>query len=304
MSGSVTLPADSIRLVPQRRQLLYVTWTVVLLLTIPEIILRAFLQVDTSWMLAARILLLAGMAVATVALPSLRPLRGFMLALLGILITEGWFFGTVVPQTQAYQTIFGSGSEVAFLGERLLRIGAVIVMFAVLLAMGLKPRQFYFAVGDLRAPAEPMAFKIPSKPEPWTVFGRNYVVIATAILLIFMVPAFQPSLSNLSAGLILFAALCAALNAFAEEFLYRSALIPQLLPLFGKHTVLLIVPAYFGLAHYFGVPNGITGVLITAIGGWFFAKSMIETGGMGWAWFMHFVADFIVYLILFGASVL
>jgi hypothetical protein len=92
------------------------------------------------------------------------------------------------------------------------------------------------------------------------------------------------------------------MNSFAEEFLYRSALIPQVLPLFGKGATLMLVPAWFGLAHYFGVPNGLTGVLLAGVGGWFFAKSMIETRGMAWAWFLHFLADFTVYLVLLLAS--
>ncbi len=68
--------------------------------------------------------------------------------------------------------------------------------------------------------------------------------------------------------------------------------------LFGKGATLILVPAWFGLAHYFGVPNGMTGVLLAGIGGWFFAKSMIETRGIAWAWFLHFLADFTVYLVL------
>ena len=172
-----------------------------------------------------------------------------------------------------------------------------------MLGSGLKRGDFYLALGDLKATAEPgPGVKIPPKPEPWTKFGRNYALISVGLLLVFLIPALRPSLSNFSVGLVLFAAICAALNAFAEEFLYRAALLPQVLPYFGKKATLLLLPRWFGLAHYFGVPSGITGVLLTAIGGWFFAKSMIETRGMGWAWFLHFLADFSVYLILLLAG--
>jgi hypothetical protein len=44
-----TRPADS------TRSSLYLAWAIVLLLTVPEIILRAFPRVDTSWMLLARV---------------------------------------------------------------------------------------------------------------------------------------------------------------------------------------------------------------------------------------------------------
>jgi membrane protease YdiL (CAAX protease family) len=176
------------------------------------------------------------------------------------------------------------------------------VMLVVLLAMGLRRRDLFLAVGDVRATAEPTRRWIPRKREPWTKFGRNYAIISVGLLLLFLIPALKPSLADFSVGLLLFAAVCAAMNSFVEEFLYRSALIPQVLPLFGKGATLLLVSGWFGLAHYFGVPNGLTGVLLAGIGGWFFAKSMIETRGIAWAWFLHFLADFTVYLVLLLAG--
>ena len=264
------------------RSTLYLAWAIVLLLTVPEIILRAFLRVDTSWMLLARIGLLAGACALTFVWPLLRPLRGMLVVFLVIYVVEAWVFLTAIPQSQTYRDIVGDDPNLAFFGERLLRIGAVVVMFVALLLMGFRRRDLYLTVGDLKATAEPTRLKIPHRPEPWTTFGRNYAII--------------------SVGLLLFAAVCAAMNSFAEEFLYRSALIPQVLPLFGKGATLMLVPAWFGLAHYFGVPNGLTGVLLAGVGGWFFAKSMIETRGIAWAWFLHFLADFTVYLLLLLAG--
>jgi membrane protease YdiL (CAAX protease family) len=281
---------------------LYVAWAIVLLLTVPEVILRAFLRIDTSWMLFARIGLLAGTFALTFVWPLVRPLRGMLVVFLVIYVVEAWLLLTAVPQSQIYRDTFGADPNLAFFGERLLRIGAVAVMIVVLLLMGLRRRDFYLAVGELKATAEPTRLRIPNSREPWTRFGRNYAIISVGLLLFFLIPALKPSLANLSIGLVLFAAVCAAMNAFAEEFLYRAALIPQVLPLFGKGATLMLVPAWFGLAHYFGVPNGLTGVLLAGIGGWFFAKSMIETHGIAWAWFLHFLADFTVYLVLMLAG--
>jgi CAAX protease family protein len=284
------------------RSVLYVAWAIVLLLTVPEVILRAFLRVDTSWMLFARIGLLAGTFALTFLWPLVRPLRGMLVVFLVIYVVEAWLLLTAVPQSQIYRDTFGADPNLAFFGERLLRIVAVAVMLVVLLLMGLRRHDFYLAVGELKAMAEPTRLRIPNSREPWTRFGRNYAIISVGLLLLFLIPALKPSLANLSIGLLLFAAACAAMNSFAEEFLYRSALIPQVLPLFGKGATLMLVPAWFGLAHYFGVPNGLTGVLLAGIGGWFFAKSMIETHGMAWAWFLHFLADFTVYLVLMLAG--
>jgi len=280
------------------RSVLYLAWAIVVLLTVPEIILRAFLRVDTSWMLAARIGLLAVLFALTLGWPHIRPLRGMLLVFLVIYVVEAWLFLTVIPGSSVYRDVVGGDANVAFFAERLMRIGAVVVMLVVLLLMGLRRRDLFLAVGDLGATAEPTRLKIPHKAQPWTTFGRNYAIISVGLLLFFLIPAVKPSLANFTVGLLLFAAICAGMNSFAEEFLYRSALIPQVLPLFGKGATLLLVPAWFGLAHYFGVPNGLTGVLLAGVGGWFFAKSMVETRGIAWAWFLHFLADFTVYLLL------
>lgn len=282
------------------RSLLYAAWAIVVLLTVPEIILRAFIGADTSWMPAARIALLTASVALTFVSSVVRPLRRMLVVFLVIYAVEAGFFLTAIPGTPIYQDAIRDDANLAFLGERLLRIGAVVVMIAVLLAMGLRRHEFYLAVGDIRATAEPM--RIPKYPEPWTKLGRNYAIISVGLLLLFLVPALQPSLADLSVGLVAFAAVCAALNAFAEEFLYRAALIPHVLPLFGKSATLLLLPAWFGLAHWFGIPSGLTGVILAAVGAWFFTRSMIETRGIAWAWFLHFLADFTVYLVLLLAG--
>jgi membrane protease YdiL (CAAX protease family) len=284
---------------------LRLAWLVVAALTLPEIILRGFLGLETEWMLPARIGLLVLLLAAGVPSRRLGVLRGLFIVLLVVYAAEGLIFGTLIAQSSVYLDVIGYDTYAAFLGERLLRIGPVLIMIVVLLIMRLKPRDFYLAVGNPRAVAErdPM-LRLPPKPQPWTRFGRNYALISTAILLGFLIVAFHPSLDALTPGLIGFAALCALINSFAEEFLYRAALLPHLVRRFAVHHAILLVAVWFGLSHYFGVPNGITGVLLTAIGGWFFAKSMVETRGIAVPWFLHFLSDFVVYTVILLAGIL
>ena len=302
MSESISIPASSTQTVSERRTLLHVAWGIVLLLTVPEIILRGFLQLDTAWILPVRIGMLVILLALTVVWPSIRPLRRLALIFLVIYGVESWFFGTLLPQSQFYVDLFDSNANFAFFGDRLVRIGATLVMLLVLLAMGLKHQDFFLSVGNLKAVAEAEKWGIPRKPETWPGFGGRYALIIITLFLLFMVPALKPSLSNLSVGLVLFAAVCAVMNAFAEEFLYRSALLPQVLPLFGKGASLILVASWFGIGHYFGVPQGLTGVIVTTIGGWVFAKAMVETRGMGWPLFLHFVSDFTIYLVILLAG--
>jgi membrane protease YdiL (CAAX protease family) len=302
MRETISIPANSTQATGERRTLLYAAWALVLALTVPEIILRGFMQMDTMWMLPARVGLLVMLLALTFAWPSIRPLRRLTLIFLVIYGVESWFFGTLLPQSQLYTDIFRSNANLAFFEERLMRIGATLVMLMVLLAMGLKRQDLFLTVGNLRAVAEPEKWGIPRKPENWLGFGGRYALIIVTLFLLFMVPSMQPSLSNLSLGLVVFAALCALMNAFAEEFLYRSALLPQVLPVFGKGASLILVAAWFGIGHYFGMPMGMAGVILATIGGWIFAKSMVETRGMGWALFLHFVSDFTIYIVILLAG--
>lgn len=286
----------------QRRNLLAVAWAIVLLITLPEIIIRGFMQMDTPWMLPARMGVLGTIFLLTFFTPKIRPLRGFCLMLLVNIVFEGWFFGMVIQQSHLFLTVFGDSPETLFFGERLLRVGASLVTLFVLLSMGLKRRDFFLTWGKFHAIAEPEAWAVPRKPETWLGFGGRFVLISVTIMLIFLIPAVKPTFSNLSIEVITFALVCAVMNAFAEEFMYRAALLPQVLPIFGKGASIFLIASWFGLAHYFGMPYGVTGVMITMIGGWIFAKSMVETEGMGWAVFLHFVSDFTLYLVILLAG--
>jgi hypothetical protein len=59
----------------------------------------------------------------------------------------------------------------------------------------------------------------------------------------------------------------------------------------NQRQALYRVAAYFGIAHFYGVPYGVVGVLLAGFLGWILAKSMQETRGLFWAWFIHFWQD-------------
>ena len=105
LNGVATARADALP-TASTRTVLYLAWAIVVLLTVPEIILRAFMRVDTSWMLPARIGLLAGAFALTFVWPLVRPLRGMLTIFLVIYVVEAWLFLTAVPQTQIYRDVF------------------------------------------------------------------------------------------------------------------------------------------------------------------------------------------------------
>jgi len=65
----------------------------------------------------------------------------------------------------------------------------------------------------------------------------------------------------------------------------------------GTTHVLLITAVFFGLAHYlYGSLSGLIGFLMTGFLAWLLGKSMIETRGFVWAWFIHFLADVVIFV--------
>ncbi len=89
--------------------------------------------------------------------------------------------------------------------------------------------------------------------------------------------------------------LIAVINAFNEEFTLRAAPISELFSVVGKKQALMITTLFFGLGHFYGVPSGLLGVLLASFLGWFLGKSMIETKGFFWAWFIHFLPDAFIF---------
>jgi membrane protease YdiL (CAAX protease family) len=91
--------------------------------------------------------------------------------------------------------------------------------------------------------------------------------------------------------------LFAAVNAFNEEIYFRATLLSTLPQIVGKDHALLINAAFFGLAHYlYGSPPGLVGFLMTGFLAWLIGKSMLETKGLFWAWFIHFLPDVVIFI--------
>ncbi len=58
----------------------------------------------------------------------------------------------------------------------------------------------------------------------------------------------------------------------------------------------------FGAIHWFGIPGGPVGALMAGFLGWVLARSILDTRGIGWAWFIHFCQDVLIFtatLVLF-----
>jgi hypothetical protein len=55
---------------------------------------------------------------------------------------------------------------------------------------------------------------------------------------------------------------------------------------------------FFGLAHYYGVPYGVVGVCMSGCLGYVLGRAMLESEGMLWPWFIHFLQDVVIFSFL------
>ncbi len=141
----------------------------------------------------------------------------------------------------------------------------------------------------------------PKQGESWKGLGINFSVIitlVTAVVIFFQIFKQGTLAVDVFPGLLL-VILFALSNAFVEEILFRFSFVGVGL---DQGTRVLVIQAMsaliFGIVHYFGNPSGIPGVLMAGFIGWFLSKSMIETGGFFWAWFIHFLQDVVILFAL------
>ncbi|MGD9753818.1 MAG: CPBP family glutamic-type intramembrane protease [Acidimicrobiia bacterium] len=56
----------------------------------------------------------------------------------------------------------------------------------------------------------------------------------------------------------------------------------------------LLSAVLFGLPHLRGLPSGAVGAVMAGVLGWLLCLSVLQTGGMLWAWSLHAVLDVVI----------
>jgi hypothetical protein len=240
-----------------------------------------------------------------------RPFRGFAVIVVVIFFMGyggGWDWGLIpfIRSSEVWSLwITQSPKAVSEIMLHLLRLSPALIILSFLLLSGRKRKDFYLIKGDIRAKIEKSRIVGIKKPEPWIkialIFSAVFVS-ATALFLIavngFPLETFVSNWFLIPVGL-----LVATMNAFNEEFTLRAAPLGELEPMIGKSNSLLVTAFYFGLGHYFGVPSGVLGVLLSGFLGWFLGKSMIETKGFFVAWMVHFITDIPIFLFFIAGGI-
>jgi len=283
-------------------------WVVVLTCSLlPTVIAQeAFGEAVTLGQRAAATTVIIVVAfLVTLAVGQLRALRPLLAVLLTLVGSQFLVFG-VLARAGRIQEWTGSPAFAVYMPtEVLLNLLVTAAMLAILTALHRDRRAYYLVRGDLAAPAEPISWLAVRQGDRWNNVGRNLTLGISLGTLAFLVLAGTPRAGLVGAALpalpaILFAA---ALNAFNEEVTYKASILSVLDGPIGRRDALRMVAAYFGIAHFYGVPYGLVGVGLAWFLGWILARSMAETRGMAWAWFIHFVQDMLIFGFMAGGAI-
>lgn len=276
-----------------------VAWAVVLLASLlPDILMRETTGHAGAWLLWARLGVLASLIAGTLVIRAIRPLRG-LFVVLGMFYVVSWAASIVIETVLWKQWFANVPFQVDMLGTQLLKLFAALVMIGTLFVIRRQRNAFFLTVGDLRAPAEPVRWLFDT-PVSWARLAPIAAVCIGLGTLVFLLLAGVPAPNRIAAALPLLPLVLvfAALNAFSEQVTYRMAILATTHEVVGKRQALLLTAAYFGVAHFYGVPYGVIGVVMAGVLGWFLAKAMLETRGFFWPWFIHFCQDALIFTFL------
>lgn len=255
-----------------------------------------------AWLLPGQVALAAAVVGVTIW-TRVRALRRFAVVMVAmpvlLLLTSRWDLGGSVP------LLFGqSGFAVRMQEEQIEKLIVAAGMIGVLLMLGLSRRDFFLRVGDVSAPMRPVRLLGFPHSDPWWRFGLIWGCGIASALAVVQFLIVRPSAAQVASIVPLLPAilLFAALNAFSEEMTYRAPMIATLGPAVGGQQALWQSAVLFGVAHYFGIPGGLSGAVLAIFMGWILGKAMRETRGLLWPWFIHFLSDVSIFVFLAMAS--
>lgn len=180
----------------------------------------------------------------------------------------------------------------------------ITILIAIAVILGVKAatgRELQFLrIGDLRSSATPIRALGISSRDTWRRVGWTFSVIISLATLTFLVLSIWGALASpqISAWLLAFglALPLAAFNAFTEEIVTRWSIAEGYTGNLARYAP-WVSAVIFGSVHYFGIPGGPLGAIMAGFLAWLLTRSIQDTRGMGWAWFIHFLQDVIIFTI-------
>jgi hypothetical protein len=281
-----------------------IAWSAVIGSTVPEIIWQESGYRMSFWFTATESLLLVLAALAVLPFSRLRGIARFLFAIAALNVA--WdFLAPALGRTNFSYSLSQNASWGARLFiARIPTLSGILLLGFTLIGSRITRRDLFLSRGNLSAPAQPIPFIGLRKPIAWTVFGPALLVVFGVALPLFLYFMVYPDFTDPGRilGCLPWILLVAALNAANEEFQFRNVLLAHLRNVVSPAEGAWLTAALFGLGHYYGQPSGPLGVVMAGIAGWVWARSMIETRGFVWAFFIHMVQDVVIFSFLAVAT--
>ncbi len=285
----------------QNRPLTALAWIVTILISVlPDAAWFELTQGHPFWLFYAKMGLLLCLTCTALFWKPLRPLLAFFFVMFA-------FFGLFELQSHLnftshhLQSVFGSNVfDARMQAEQTGKLCVSSAMIALLLVIGFKRREIFLTAGNLTTSIEPVRVLGFPKSDPWPWFGFQWSVYIAAGLAAIQYLGLRPVSATITKILPLVPSILfyAGLNAFSEEIMFRVPMLATLESIGGSRQALWLSAYFFGFAHYFGTPHGIMGAAASIFMGWILGKAMIETRGLLWSWWIHFLSDIAIFSFL------
>ena len=290
---------------PTRGLLIALLWiAVVAVAPVAEIVAFEVLSLPAVDLIAGKTILLVVLLAASLTLRSLRRAAPFMIVLTMVLVGE-WARAQLSATPFWTQLIAGSAQVSLFMGQVSRFVLAITVIVLARLVCRRRLKELYLGTGRLRAPMKAVVW-LGFKDDQirWSRFGWLSALAIAAGTLVFLLIGGGPQLRSAGTRVLVnlpIVLLLATMNAFSEEVTFRSVLLAPLRGVISPRHAIMMTAVLFGLLHFYGVPYGFVGVAMSTLLGWLLGKAMVETGGLFWPWFIHFVQDVLIFsFVLIG----
>ncbi len=261
------------------------------------IIWRLVLKHDPPpWTDLARLAAIGVLLAVVSSRQNLRPVAGYLLLMAALVL--GQTVHDAIERSRLW-TDWARHAPLHYqiLADSGLQLITILLMVLTLVRSGLGPRELYLTAGNPGAGGSmPFGLGVIS----WKWLGPGFLLLAAlpfVVTLVLLVRS-DGSLLRRAVGALPLALVFAVWNAAQEEVRFRSLFLARSVPVVGKLQAALLTSTLFGLGHWFGHPRGPVGVVLAGFMGFIAAKSMLDTGGLFWAWTMHAVADVFIFLLI------
>jgi membrane protease YdiL (CAAX protease family) len=187
-----------------------------------------------------------------------------------------------------------------FGGSILLKVIGVVPVVLILVILFKSPKNVYLTKGDLTVKADEMKWlNIKKDKIGWGKLALISAVLISLGTILLTVSTVTGSSTILNVdNLVKYLPLVfvfAAINSLCEGIVFRSAILGSIKHVLPKNQAILISALIFGIAHYYGAPSGIIGVVMSTFLGWYMTISMYETKGFASSWIIHFMQDVVIF---------